>query len=373
MRPPGGHPQPVPMNINYCSLPPQPPPSLPAGLEADRFDALIAGQFMWLNGTVLHYYFFDGETDGSVIAIPGEGTTRWVSWVGGKDQQDVVRESFQAWKDLGIGLEFAEVTDRTEAEIRIGFQRGNGSYSRLGRSALTVGTDQRTMNFGWSLTPPGERSTALHEIGHAFGMVHEHQSPFAGIVWDEEAVYADLAGPPNFWPPEKTLNNIISKYRPSDVNGSVWDPDSIMEYPFHPGLILQPEKYRAGLFPPGRISEIDAAFVHRWYPPLGPAEPPLLVPFRSVPLGLEAGAQADFVIVPEATRDYTVATFGESDAVLVLFEEVDGEPRYLTGEDDGGRPDNVSVSAHLLKGRRYVVRVRLHSAWGSGQTAVMCW
>ncbi|WP_433239934.1 beta-glucuronidase AbsR1 [Streptosporangium sp. CA-135522] len=361
------------MNIRYCAIPPQPPPPLPAGLEADRLNAIIATRFTWLNGTVLHYYFFDRESDGSVITIPEDGTERWVSWVGGKDQQDVVRESFQAWKDLGIGLEFAEVTDRVEAELRIGFQRGGGSYSKVGRSALAVGTDQRTMNFGWDLTPPDQRSTALHEIGHALGMVHEHQSPFAGIVWDEEAVYADLAGPPNFWPPEKTFHNIIRKHDPSEVNGSAWDPQSIMEYPFNPGLILEPEKYRAGLFPPGTISEADAVFARRWYPSPKDAEPLRLVPFRSVPLGLKAGAQADFVIAPEATRDYTVATFGESDTVLVLFEEIDGEPRYLTGEDDGGRPDNAFLTAHLVKGRHYIVRVRLHSSWGPGQTAVMCW
>ncbi|GAA3447345.1 M12 family metallopeptidase [Planomonospora venezuelensis] len=361
------------MNIRYCSIPRQPPPALPADLDADRLNAIVATRFTWLNGTVLHYYFFDGETDGSVIPIPGEETRRWVSWVGGKDQQDVVRESFRAWKDLGIGLEFTEVADRTEAELRIGFQRGGGSFSRVGRSALAVATDQRTMNFGWDLTPPDERSTALHEIGHALGMVHEHQSPFAGIVWDEEAVYANLAGPPNFWPRERTFHNIIRKQDPAEVNGSDWDPQSIMEYPFSPGLILEPERFRAGLFPPGTISETDAAFARRWYPSFGDAEPPRLLPFRSAPLGLDAGAQADFLVVPEATRDYTVATFGESDAVLVLFEEIGGEPRYLTGEDDGGRPGNASVTAHLVKGRRYIVRVRLHSSWGSGQTAVMCW
>ncbi|GAA2314535.1 hypothetical protein GCM10010234_69640 [Streptomyces hawaiiensis] len=95
------------------------------------------------------------------------------------------------------------------------------------------------------------------------------------------------------------------------------------------------------------------------------------VPLRA--LGLGPGEQADFVIDPPETRTYTLGTFGDSDAVVVVFEERDGEPRYLAGQDDGGTPHNATFGARLVKGRRYVVRVRLHSARGCGGTAVMCW
>ncbi|WP_424531457.1 hypothetical protein ACOZ38_15895 [Sphaerisporangium viridialbum] len=356
----------------YCSLPPQSTPVHAAGLAGTRLEALILGRLKWLNGTVLHYYFFDRETDGSTVTA-ADGTSGFVSWVGGKDQQDVVRESFLAWKDLGIGLEFAEVDDRAEAEVRIGFMRGDGSWAYLGRDALSIATDARTVNYGWPLTTPYGHTTALHEIGHVIGMPHEHQSPFAGIVWDEEAVYRDFGAPPNGWSREKTFNNVIRKLDQSEVTGSVWDASSIMEYTFGPGLILEPEQYRHGVFPPGMISVLDAEFARQWYPPMKPAGPSLLSPFTSVPLGLSSGEQADYLIVPEGTRDYTVAMFGQSDTVLGLFEEIDGEPRYVAADDDSGRPHNSSVTAHLVKGRRYVARVRLYSARGSGQTAIMYW
>jgi hypothetical protein len=362
------------MTARYCSLAQQPDPAFAPGLAAERIGALVRGHRMWVNGTVLHYWFFTDDSegaDGSVIPVPGTGETRRVSWAGTKEQQDVVRECFDEWRDLGIGLAFAEVGDRSEAELRIGFQPGGGSWSLVGRDALRVGLRERTMNFGWDLTAPGEHATALHEIGHALGMTHEHQNPCAGLHWDDEAVYEELAGPPNFWSRDRTYVNILRKLDRDEVNGAVWDPQSIMEYPFPPGLILEPEQYRAGLHPPGTLSAADKEFALRWYPPAAVAQP--LVPFRSAALRLESGGQADFTVEPPETREYSVGVFGAADTVVVVFEERDGEPRYLTAHDDGGTPANATVRARLVKGRRYFVRVRLYSAWGSGETAVMCW
>ncbi|MEV7284779.1 M12 family metallopeptidase [Streptomyces sp. NPDC093252] len=361
------------MTGRYCSLAQQPAPAFAPGLAAERLSALVDGRAKWVNGTVLHYYFFDRDTDASVIPVPGTGETRRVGWVGAEEQRAVVRECFAEWQGLGIGLSFTEVDDRSEAELRIGFQRGDGSWSTVGRDALRLGQNERTANFGWDLTTGGERATALHEIGHALGMLHEHQSPFAGIHWDDEAVYAELAGPPNFWDRDTTFHNILRKLDRDEVNGSVWDPQSIMEYPFPSGLILEPEQFRAGVNPPGTLSVLDKEFVLRWYPSVGTGLPEELVPFRSAPVRLGPGEQADFRIEPTQTREYTVGIFGDGDAVAVLFEERDGVPRFVAGDDDGGAPHNATVRARLVKGRRYFVRVRLYSGWGSGETAVMCW
>ncbi|ODA71002.1 hypothetical protein APS67_004863 [Streptomyces sp. AVP053U2] len=108
-------------------------------------------------------------------------------------------------------------------------------------------------------------------------------------------------------------------------------------------------------------------------PPAERPGPPAPVPFRSVPLGLGPGEQADFRIDPVETRAYTVGPFGDGDLVVVLFEERNGEPRCLVGHDDGGTPHNATRAVRLVKGCRCFVRIRLYSARGSGETAVMCW
>jgi hypothetical protein len=51
-------------------------------------------------------------------------------------------ESFLHWKDLGIGLEFREVTDRSEAEVRIGFSTTSTVRGRT--SAETYSSKDRT-------------------------------------------------------------------------------------------------------------------------------------------------------------------------------------------------------------------------------------
>src|SRR4030095_16307705 len=171
----------------------------------------------WVNGTVLHYYFFDKATDGQTVFF-ADGTSEFRSWRTTEAEKQVVRRAFETWKNVGGGLEFKEVKCRDEAEIRIGFQRGDGAWSYIGRDVLDTGKDARTMNFGWDLTRhPSELDTAIHEIGHTLGFPHEHQNPNAGIVWNEEAVYTALAGPPNNWSREKTFNNIIRKINPDTV------------------------------------------------------------------------------------------------------------------------------------------------------------
>jgi hypothetical protein len=355
--------------LRYCALPPEPPLELDLALDPTRAALIRIMADKWVNGTVLHYYFFDRDTDGEEVLL-ADGTREWHTWVGPDDQKEAVRTAFRKWEDIGVGLEFQEVASRTEAEIRIGFMKGDGAWSYIGRYVLEIGADKRTMNLGWDVAK--DVDTAVHEIGHTLGFPHEHQNPNAGIVWNEEAVYAALAAPPNRWDRAKTFHNIIRKINPDEVQGSHWDPDSIMHYPFDRGLINRPEEYRNGLFPAGGLSARDVTWVRTFYPPAG-TELDRLVPFQSAPLSLGPGEQKDFTIEPQATREYEIRTFGLSDTVAVLFEDDGGSLRYVTGDDDSGQDFNASMRVKLFAGRRYVLRIRLYWSDVTGDTAVMMW
>jgi len=362
-------------SFTYCSQPVVPDRELSPGVSRERFEIIRMLEKKWANGTVLRYYFFDRETDGRSVTL-ADGR-QWRPWTTTEAEKSIVRDAFAAWQDLDIGIRFEEVDSRDEAEIRIGFMRGDGAWSYVGRDIidLGIGRDERTMNFGWDLTrDPSEIDTAIHEIGHTLGFPHEHQNPNAGIVWDEEAVYAALAKPPNRWTREQTFHNIIRKLEASDVEGSTWDPDSVMHYPFGPGMIVEPARYRNGLQPAGGLSTRDRTWARTLYPPMNAQETyPLLVPTESVRLALGPGQQRNFRIEPEATREYTIQTFGVSDTVMVLFENVSGEVRYVDGDDDSGQDWNARIRVRLRGGRTYVLRLRLYYADRQDETAVMMW
>ena len=146
-----------------------------------------------------------------------------------------------------------------------------------------------------------------------------------------------------------------------------------MEYEFEPGLIAEPKQYDLhGLTPPGTLSAVDKQWVRKWYPPQQ-ASLTALQPFQSTVADLAAGQQADFVIEPPATRKYTIEVKGATDALLVLFEEIDGTPRYLSGDDDSGQERSATLTYKLFQGRKYIARVRLVHPGPSGKMALLYW
>src|SRR4051794_19675693 len=95
--------QEVPTSPPYCEQIPVAARELPTDLGPDRLSAILATGSKWVNATVLHYSFF---TSGP--------------WAVPENQRAVIRQAFGEWKALGVGLEFSELNDLAESEIRIG-------------------------------------------------------------------------------------------------------------------------------------------------------------------------------------------------------------------------------------------------------------
>ena len=343
-----------------CTLREVQPRHFGPNFDPDRASAIIISDKKWVNGTELRYHFLD---DPPVAA-----------------DKKVVRDAFKQWQEVPIGLKLREVADPAEAEIRITFDQTDGSWSYVGRDILSRSASDATMNFGWRLSGwDYGRDTALHEIGHTLGLPHEHQNPKSGIVWNESAVLNYFGGPPNNWSEQQTRWNILRKISPDEVQGSRWDRNSIMHYRFKDGLIDEPSRFQTQeLIPAGDLSSRDKQWIKEFYPGTKRRIPELEA-FRSQLLDLQPSQQADFVVNPSISRDYQFGTFGESDTVMVLFEDITTGPaesrglRFVAGDDDSGTDLNARLSAKLFKGRSYVLRVRLYWSWRSGHTAVMMW
>lgn len=352
-----------PQRRRYCNFRDAAPRPLPAGVAGERMRLIVMNRSKWVNGTKLRYAFFPS-------------TGQFSRWAGTAALKSQVRKAFDAWSNLGIGLSFEEIADRRQAEVRIGFEAGDGHWSYVGRDVLEQGADDRTMNLDPSDGIANGQygvDVATHEIGHTIGFPHEHQNPNAGIVWNEEAVYAALAAPPNRWDRATTFHNIIRKISPDEIQGSSWDPDSVMHYPFESGLIVSPAQYAAGLQPAGGLSARDKQWVKTFYPPIALADENSLKLHESKLLQIAPGEQRNFILKPTVTRHYELRTFGQSDTVMVLFVRNGTVDTYLTGDDDSGEDRNAYIRRRLLAGQTYVVRLRLYYAASSGETSIMWW
>jgi hypothetical protein len=154
---------------------------------------------------------------------------------GDEGLRERVKEVAERWTaDDMADLTFDWVGDDDEAEVRIAFQQGDGSWSYMGTFCRQIPADEPTMNYGW-LTPDSNddelHRVVTHEFGHALGLIHEHQNPDTPIDWNRAAVIADLSGPPNNWDEATIENNMFKRYDPSEVSTTPTDRLSIMMYP----------------------------------------------------------------------------------------------------------------------------------------------
>jgi len=143
------------------------------------------------------------------------------------------------------------------ADIRISFDKNDGTWSYLGTDALVIPQNQQTMNFGFV-----DKQAVLNQFGHALGLINEHQNPKANIHWNRELIIRDMSGPLNNWSKETIEGNILKKAS-EDLYPDYreFDPKSIMAKSF-------PPSWTGGIKIGGGedLSESDKAFIAKLYP-----------------------------------------------------------------------------------------------------------
>ena len=178
--------------------------------------------------------------------------------------QPIVNVTFSFYDESGA------LWNPNVADIRISFDPNGGAWSLLGKDILAKDTasdkSKATMNLGWFDVP-----TTLHEFCHSLGMTHEHQNPNGvPINWNVDRVH-QWAKESQGWDEATTDTNVIKKYSMDQINGSDFDPRSIMLY-FFPSTLVNDESGKccgAGTQQNLRFSPYDVLFLNKIYPTKG--------------------------------------------------------------------------------------------------------
>jgi hypothetical protein len=280
---------------------------------------------------------------------------------GTTEQQNIVRKFAPSWtKHANLQFEF---TDSPNSDIRIAFE-DDGAWSYIGTDAKSIPANEATMNFGWL-----DEAVVLHEFGHAIGLAHEHQNPDGGIQWNEAAVIEDLSGPPNNWDPETIRHNVLSKYSHDQINGTEFDPKSIMLYSF-------PAEWTVDGFHSEEntiLSEIDKAFIagKKMYP--GKVSPLVELPVlelkaTAASIG-QPGEEDVFVFNAQSAGGFNIETEGQTDLVMKLFGP-DSQTQLIAEDDDSGQGYNPKISVDLTKGKYYVQIRHYNRTSGTGSYGI---
>lgn len=284
---------------------------------------------LWTNGKTLHIRFINGTAQ----------------------QKQIVKQFAPQWSQHA-NLKFV-FDDAPTAEVRIAFN-DDGAWSYIGTDALGIPGNEPTMNFGWQ-----DEGVVLHEFGHLIGMIHEHQNPNGNsIVWNKPAVIKDLSGPPNFWDEATIQHNIFDKYSQTQINGSQFDPASVMLYSF-------PATWTLNGFhsePNEVLSPVDMSFAASVYPKTDVGTGPVELTVgtsKAASIGLP-GEEDLYKFTTSSTGRYLIETQGTTDLIMKLYGPSNN---LIAQDDDSGVGLNPRIVRQLIPAG-YTLQVRHYNRTG---------
>jgi hypothetical protein len=156
-----------------------------------------------------------------------------------------------------VNLDIKFVDNLIDANIRVSFDPNAGSWSYVGTENLDIKHPEATMNFGWI-----DVGCYIHEMSHCLSQLHEQSNPRGNpIQWNKELVFK-WAAETQGWDKQTTQTNILDMYDVTSINGSSFDPLSVMLYFFPDWITLNKQGTRANL----RLSGPDVFWLYHNYP-----------------------------------------------------------------------------------------------------------
>lgn len=242
---------------------------------------------LWPVGDTIRIYFIEPIPNNLEWREPWTDEFRFLDplyqTIQGKvDPKTLIKTVVQERLSPIVNVKFEFTTDVNQSDIRILFKQGIGCSSIVGNSRSKSkfstgqapdiqpkGEPEPTMKYSWL-----DISTVLHEFCHALGMIHEHQNPQGNpIQWNKPAVYCYYKSVNRGWTDDDVKRNVLDTYEKDQINGSEYDPASIMIYSFPEKIECDnKEQYLTLNSPPlkinpnYRLSNTDIELLKMMYP-----------------------------------------------------------------------------------------------------------
>lgn len=314
---------------------------------------------LWINHSVISYRFIGGNISQHIMFV------------------EVLEEIMEM-----SGLIFAEANPlSTHADIRVGFDSSQGSWSYVGTDARLASDNEPTINLGWD-----KIATYRHECGHTIGLVHEQASPNAHIDWNKPVVYEEISGAPNYWPRWKIDFNFFAKIDAELIQYTSYDPDSVMIYSIparftNNGYSIKGgedwsvlDRQRISTAYPKRTTPVTTdtdreTIIKECEDAVWSNTPEICIDSEPMEGSFDCEYDEDtYLFEVESAQDIRIKTAGHSDTVMQLFGP-DSATRMIAEDDDGMQDyaGNSMIEKHLLPGV-YIVQLRHYSNIEGGYT-----